>query len=300
MKNLLPLLLIITGVALFSCSKNETGFQDVTLKTPVDQLVLKDGNVDNFVEAADYEADLYSMGEGELTTYSTKSATIGMNNMFRNMFEHHLNFRMRYRNGYGPDINLSTTNGEFPKTISLDYGDSTALANGRVLSGMITIYLSGPDSVSGNTRTVTYNNFSNGYATISGTCDKTRLRNTIQKQFSLSSNLTIMFGDSTSMNRTEEKNITWISGADTQFDPSDDVIEITGFIQVTDRKENEYLKNITTALVKTGQCRYITKGIIEFKTSAGKFASLDYGNGDCDNIATITTTNGINEITLGY
>jgi len=300
MKKLLPLFLIVSGIAIFSCSKKEAGFQNVTLKTPVDQLVLKDGNVDNFVEAADYEADLFSMGEGALSANYVKSATIGMNNRFITIFEHYLNFRTRYRNGGGPDITLTTTNGKFPKTIVLDYGDSTALANGRVLSGKITIYLTGPDSINGNTRTVTYDKFSNGYSTISGTSSKTRLRNSSQKEFSLSSNLTISFPDTTSMNRTEEKNITWISGANTPFNPADDVIEITGFIQVTDRKGNEYIKTITTALVKTGECRFITKGVVEFKTSAGKFATLDYGNGDCDNIATITTANGSKDITLGH
>jgi hypothetical protein len=300
MKKLLPGLLIITGIVYFSCSQKEAGFQNVTLKAPVEQIVARDGNVDNFVEAADYEADLFSMGEGIMTPYYTKSAMIGMGNMFPTMFERYLNFRMRYRNGIGPDITLTTTNGKFPKTIVLDYGDSLALANGRVLSGKITIYLSGPDSVAGNTRTVTYDKFSNGYATISGSSSKTRLRNSTQKVFSISSNLTITFPDSTSMNRTEEKNITWVSGADTRFNPADDVIQITGFIQVTDRQGNQYIKTITSALIKTGECRFITKGIIDFKTSAGKFASLDYGNGDCDNIATLTSASGIKEIKLNH
>jgi hypothetical protein len=300
MNKLLPVFLIVSGLAFFSCSKSESGFQNATLKTPVDQLVLKDGIADNFVEAADYEADLFSMGEGILSANYTKSAAIGMNNRFHDMFLHYLNFRMHYKNGDGPDITLTTTKGKFPKTITLDYGDSLALANGLVLSGMITIYLSGPDTVTGNTRTITYDKFSNGYATISGTSSKTRLKNSTQKVFTISGNLTITFGDSTSMNRTEEKNITWVSGAGTPFNPADDVIEITGMIQVTDRKGNEYLKNITTALVKTGECRYITQGIIEFKTSAGKFATLDYGNGDCDNIATLTTSNDTREITLGH
>lgn len=300
MKKLIPGLLIITGIAFFSCSQKEAGFQNVTLKSPVDQIVARDGNTDNFVEAADYEADLYSMGATALPATAMKSAMIGHNNMFVTIFEHYLNFRMRYRNGVGPDISITSTNGHFPKTIVLDYGDSTALANGRVLSGKITIYLSGPDSVKGNVRSVTYDHFSNGYATITGSSSKTCLRNTTQREFSLSSNLTITFTDSTSMNRTEEKDITWISGADTKFNPADDVIQITGFIQVSDRQGNQYVKTITTPLIKTGECRYITKGVIDFKTSSGKFASLDYGNGDCDNIATLTTASGSKQITLGH
>jgi len=300
MKKLLALLLIISGIAIFSCSKNDAGFQNVTLKTPVDQLVLKDENVDNFVEAADYEADLFSMGEGALSSYATKSATIGMNNMFHNMFDHYIHFRMRYRNGVGPNITLTTTNGGFPKTIILDYGDSLALANGRVLSGMITIYLSGPDTITGTTRTITYDKFSNGYSTITGTASKTRLKNSTQRVFSVSSDMTITFPDTTSMSRSEEKTMTWVAGANTRFDPSDDVINITGTFQVTDRKGNEYSKNITKTLVKTGECRYMTEGVIEFNTSTGKFATLDFGNGDCDNIATLTTASGNKEITLRH
>jgi hypothetical protein len=300
MKRLLPALLVISGLVWYSCSKQDAGFQNVTLKTPVDQLVLKDGNVDNFVEAADYEADLFSMGETSLSAYSTKSATIGMGGMFFNMFERYLNFRMRYRNGVGPNITLTTTNGKYPKTIVLDYGDSLALANGRVLSGMITITLSGPDTITGTTRSIIYDKFSNGYSTISGTATKTRLKNSTQKVFSTTSDMNITFADTTSMSRTEDKTMTWVSGADTQFNPADDMIDITGKVQVTDRKGNEYSKTITTALVKTGECRYITKGVVEFKTSAGKFATLDYGNGDCDNLATIATATGNKEITLGH
>ena len=129
MKKLLPALLVISGLVWFSCQK-QSGFQTATLKTPVDQIVATDGNVDNFVEAADYEADLISMGEGSLTAYTpTKSALIGRN-MFVNMFNRYLNFKLRYKNGVGPNITLTTTNGGFPKILTLDYGDSLALANG--------------------------------------------------------------------------------------------------------------------------------------------------------------------------
>lgn len=302
MKKLLPGLLVISGLVWFSCSQKQAGFQNVTsLKTPVDQIVATDGNVDNFVEVADYETDLFSMGESSLTAYNstTKSAMIGKN-MFLNMFDRYLNFKLRYKNGVGPNITLTTTNGGFPKTITLDYGDSLALANGRVLSGMIIINLTGPDSVTGTTRSITYDKFSNGYSSISGTASKTRLKNSTQKVFSSTSILTITFPDSTTLNRTEDKTITWIAGANTQFNPADDVVQTTGSVQVTTRKGDEYSKTITTPLIKTGECRFITKGVIEFKTSAGKFATLDFGNGDCDNIATVTSSKGIKQITLGH
>jgi hypothetical protein len=215
------------------------------------------------------------------------------------MFDHYLNFKLRYKNGVGPNIALTTTNGGYPKTLVLDYGDSLALANGRVLSGMITIVISGPDSVVGSTRSIAYDKFSNGYSSISGTTSKTRLRNSTQKVFSSASNMTITFADSTTMNRTEDKTVTWLAGADTQFNPADDVVQTTGSVQVTTRKGDVYSKTITTPLIKTGVCRFITKGVIEFKASTGKFATLDFGNGDCDNIATMTTANGTKQITLG-
>lgn len=301
MKNLLPGLLIISGLVWFSCSQKQAGLQDVTLKSPVGDVVALEGNIDNFVEAGDYEADLYSLSEASLTSYSTglKSATIGAN-MFQNMFQNLANFKLRYKDGISPNVTLTTTNGGFPKTLVIDYGIGLTLANGRVLSGTITVNISGPSTTTGSTRTITYANFSNGNTSLSGVSTKTRLKDATNRVFSNSTNLTITLPDLTTMTRVESKTMTWLAGADTELNPADDVIQITGSVQITTRKGDEYSKTITTPLIKTGECKFITKGVVEFKVSTGKFATLDYGNGDCDDQATMTSAKGTKVITLGH
>ena len=52
--------------------------------------------------------------------------------------------------------------------------------------------------------------------------------------------------------------------------------------------EGEYEKIITKPLVKTDNCKYIVEGTIEFLLNGETVAIVDYGDGECDNIATKT------------
>jgi len=217
---------------------------------------------------------------------------------FRNMFEHFPNFKMHYMNGIIPNLTVTTTNGDYPKTMVIDYGDSLVLNNGHVLKGKITIVISAAPFVSGSTRTITYDSFCNDSTCISGTSVKTRTKDP-QIKFSENTDLTVTLANGTTIHRVEEHVRTWVSGSDTEFNPADDVIELTGQVIVSDSKGNSYSKIITTPLVKTGDCKFITKGVIEYKNSTGKFATIDYGDGTCDNKATRTTQDGTSEITLG-
>jgi len=106
--------------------------------------------------------------------------------------------------------------------------------------------------------------------------------------------------DGTVVHRVEDNERTWTAGTETEFDPSDDVtVTTTGEVVVNDSKGNTYSKIITVPLVKTGDCKFISKGVIEYKSSSGKFATIDYGDGTCDNKATRTTQDTTIFIILG-
>lgn len=302
-KLLLGVLIGVSGLAFYACNKNNNLGAD-TLKTSTKELVATDAKVDNIVETSSYESDIFSLGSGSITTYSAglKSAELVGDMMggdrFRNMFEHFPNFKMHYMNGIIPNLTVTTTNGDYPKTMVIDYGDSLVLNNGHVLKGKITIVISAAPFVSGSTRTITYDSFCNDSTCISGTSVKTRTKDS-QIKFSENNDLTVTLANGTTIHRVAEHVRTWISGSDTEFNPADDVIELTGQVIVSDSKGNSYSKIITTPLVKTGDCKFITKGVIEYKNSTGKFATIDYGDGTCDNKATRTTQEGTSEITLG-
>ena len=303
-KLLLGVLIGVSGLAFYACNKNNNNLGTDTLKTSAKELVATDAKVDNIVETSSYESDIFSLGSGSITTYSAglKSAELFGDMMggdrFRNMFEHFPNFKMHYMNGIIPNLTVTTTNGDYPKTMVIDYGDSLVLNNGHVLKGKITIVISAAPFVSGSTRTITYDSFCNDSTCISGTSVKTRTKDP-QIKFSENTDLTVTLANGTTIHRVEEHVRTWVSGSDTEFTPADDVIELTGQVIVSDSKGNSYSKIITTPLVKTGDCKFITKGVIEYKNSTGKFATIDYGDGTCDNKATRTTQDGTSEITLG-
>lgn len=305
MKKLLISMAMVSLVFAFtSCSDKGESLSDEGLKTDVKTLVANDTKVDNAIEETSYETDVFSLGSSAVTSYGStlKSAEIADDfigaSRYKEMFNFYPKFKFRYRNGVCPDLSLTTTNGTYPITMMMDYGEGLELTNGRILSGKITIVVSAAPFTSGSTRTMTFENFAVDTVSISGTIVKTRTTDP-QPEFNETTDLTITLANGKVIHRTAERTRAWVAGWDTQFNPADDRIEITGNVNVSDSDGNSYSKEITTPLVKTGECKYITEGVIEYKNSNGTFATLDYGDGTCDNLATRTTQDGTTEITLG-
>lgn len=291
-------MIMLTGLTFSSCTQKPDDLSgEPQLKSSVDQIVANENTVGNTVETLDYESDLYSLGVGTIAVYNSTLKS-GDQNKFRNMFENMHHFRFHYKNGAFPNITFTATNGTFPITLVVDYGTGMELNNGRLLSGKITLTINKVPLVSGSSRVVTYDNFTCDGISVTGTCSKTRTNET-QRVFSEICDLTITLEDGTIIERNAERKKTWTSGTDTEFDPSDDVIEITGIVQVSDSKGNEYTKKITSPLIRTGECKFITKGIIEFSSKGVVFVTINYGNGECDNLATKTKDGVTTEITLG-
>lgn len=62
--------------------------------------------------------------------------------------------------------------------------------------------------------------------------------------------------------------------------------------------DGKYEKVITKPLVKKADCKYIVEGTIEFHLDGEVVAIVDFGNGDCDNIATKTVDGETHEFEL--
>ncbi len=303
MRNLLfGLLCIAAGLSYFACSEKFSATGKDASITPANTfaVVLKDAKIDNAIEATNYETDMISTAEASISAYdqgALKSGHIMDYAFFKALFEHFPAFKFHYFKGITPNISIVTTNGGFPKTMVLDYGESTVLDNGTVLKGKITMVLSGAPKSWGTTISVTYANYSVDSIGISGTTVKTKTKDTAPT-FSEKSDLTVTLADGTNLHRVAEKTRIWIAGFDTEFNPADDIINITGSVTVSDSKGDSYSRTITKPLVKKGTCKFITQGIIEFKNSNGKFATIDYGNGECDNLATLTNQQGTKQIII--
>jgi len=68
----------------------------------------------------------------------------------------------------------------------------------------------------------------------------------------------------------------------------DDVSTISGTASGTDRNGETFSVNITTPLRREMACRWVTSGVMTLKLDGKKDRTIDFGNGTCDNDATLT------------
>ncbi|MDO7845167.1 hypothetical protein Q5H92_02285 [Hymenobacter sp. M29] len=80
---------------------------------------------------------------------------------------------------------------------------------------------------------------------------------------------------------------------------SDDVFSVTGASAGTNRKGVSYTTAVQSPLIKRGDCfKYFVQGTISISNSNNKTMVLDYGNGACDNTATVSINGRTRTITL--
>lgn len=285
MKKLFLSLVAILSIALFSCNKEET-----TLFTNEDEaIVSNDAAAEAVVESLDSEVDLF--------TSSTESINL-VGGTLKSASD--FPFWARYVLGQVPDITIENTEGGFPVTVTIDYGDGVELLNGTVISGKIVIVISAPPRTDGAIRTVTFDNFYIDSVNIAGTRTITfNLGEGGGFEYQNVGSLVITFSDGSYIERETEKTRTFVEGYDTPGDWSDDIFEITGFTNSVSSEGYTFSATITEPLIRIGTCRYIVQGVVTMSKNDELFAELNYGDGTCDDIAIITKDGEEIQITIG-
>lgn len=200
----------------------------------------------------------------------------------------------RYKGEHMPEITIEFgEDGRFPMTITINYGEETVLYNGTVISGVVKIEMTARPHTDGAVREVTYDLMidsvdMNGNKRIEFTGEPG-----VTKKWESTSEITFTYADGTELYRSAERTREWISGLDTKWDLSDDKVQITGSVTCVDTEQNEYSKIIDpeNPLIRLGTCRVIVQGVVIFSQNGEEFAQFDYGDGECDNIATYTYIN---------
>lgn len=181
----------------------------------------------------------------------------------------------------------------------LDFGDGCELRNGNSVSGKVLLtYLK---DVTANQKTITlsledytYNNVAvTGGATIIRT--RNNANGNPQSLVNSAYEGTWPAGLSASFegNRTRE----WIAGYGSGT-WADNVFLLTGSSTYINRLGNIWTKEITTTLRKEMACRFVVSGVLAISRNDAT-ASLDFGNGECDNKGEMTWPNGeVTEVNL--
>jgi hypothetical protein len=180
----------------------------------------------------------------------------------------------------------TTTN---PRTITVDFGASNCLCNdGRYRRGKVLVTYTGKYRDAGSVHTIGFDNYFVNDNQILGSKTVTNmgLNASNQSYFSIVVNGKIIKANTTdsivwSSNRTR----TWIQGEATQT-WTDDIYEITGSGS-GQNKNGSFTMNIIQPLVKDLSCKWFKSGKVELQPAGKLLRTIDYGNGNCDNTATV-------------
>ncbi|WP_462281673.1 hypothetical protein [Salinivirga cyanobacteriivorans] len=292
MKRVKFFIIALSTIAFFSCERQEN--DDLNngslLSDDEKAAITNDAAADDVTEALDYEVDYFTSSSEVIFEIEDDTQLKSTNR-----------WGLRYLDGEGPVITIDPAGNVWPKTITIDYGDGVDLINGRTISGIITIEVSDRPLTNGATRHVTYTNFYVDSVNIAGAATRTFTgTDSTERVFSNVSDLTLTFTDESQLFRHGERTRTLAEGFETIFDHTDDLILITGFVNYENTDSATFSKTITSPLTKIGGCRFIVEGTVFFSLNGEEFAELDYGDGTCDDIATITKNGETHQITIGH
>jgi hypothetical protein len=187
----------------------------------------------------------------------------------------------------------------FPKTLVVDFGTGCTSSDGISRKGKITYLLSGKVLMPGTTISTTFENYSVYGYQLEGTYSITNTSTMTGVSFTTkTTGGKITFPNAVFYNYTGDKTIKMTAGMATPSDLTDDVYSIEGSNTFSSSLGNTLDVSITTTLSKSYICHNIGSGVISFTYNKKINGTLDFGNGTCDNQATITVGTATKEVTL--
>lgn len=190
---------------------------------------------------------------------------------------------------------------EFPKTVIWDFGNGCVSKDGKLRSGKIVTIFTGSMLIPGSKASTTFVNYNVDSFRIEGihTIENKSTSNHFAWQ------VNIINGKIT--NAQSGKWVEWncvrdheqIKGNGSPFYSQDNVFQITGNSRGSKSDGNSWAAEITQPVIRKFTCAWRVKGEITFtRNSNTKTAVLDYGDGSCDDQATVTVNGKTHRITL--
>jgi hypothetical protein len=179
----------------------------------------------------------------------------------------------------------------FPRTLTIDFGDTNCLcADGRYRRGKILVSFTSHYREEGTVITHTFDNYFVNNNQVLGTKIVTNAGRNENDHlyFTITVDGLIIKADGGGQVTWVSSRIReWILGEET-FDRFDDVYLITGNGSGTMASGKSYTIEITNSLRREIGCKHFVSGTFEFKPEDKPLRVFDYGEGECDNVATVT------------
>ena len=176
----------------------------------------------------------------------------------------------------------------FPKTILIDFGVSCTDQRGNTRSGKIRIVLSDSVRKTNSTAVMTFENyFVNSYKK-EGTITWTNTSTPGTRSWTrLTENGKVTAPDNRYWLHSGIRYVVQTAGVNTPMNLLDDIYSITGTHSVTNSSGKTRDCNVLDALQKKTACHNIDKGTLKVQ-GPNHYAIINFGDGTCDNLATIS------------
>ncbi len=195
------------------------------------------------------------------------------------------------------EVTVSGT--EFPKEITIDFGDECLTANGILRSGIIYITITDQMTNAGAEYTVVYEDVVFGNRAIDKVATYVNEGQNEDGNWVVSyqTECTVTYNDTLSVTREFSGSNEWIDGFLTP-EYTDNKFYKTGGGTITVNDDIVFERNIIEPLYIDRACRFILGGIVEISRN-GETMTIDFGDGvTCDNIAVVTKDGVSEEIEL--
>ncbi len=269
MKKLTPVLLVLFLAAFGGCKQEEVALAPQTIIKVEDQILSAD-LLDEVLDEVEYTSDIWF---GELKTGFDDCRTVTIEPMDRLVW---------------------------PKTITIDFGtEGCAVREGVVKKGKIIINQNAPQFGRAWTKVITFQDYYVNGNKVEGTNTTTFSRADGNPTWTS----TIVGGQVTTPDgviKTRETVHIRVQtrGIDTPRDRMDDAFQISGHAVGTRMDGKSFSWVINEPLLISNNCRWIRRGIKVLSLEGMSDVTIDYGTGDCDDIATATQDGVTKEIKL--
>lgn len=178
-----------------------------------------------------------------------------------------------------------------PRVLTIDFGDLNCTCNdGRQRRGKIIVTYTGQYREPGHIHTITFDNYFVNDNQVLGT--KTVINNGYNNDGNLYYSIEV---DGSIIRANDEGTITFVSSREREWiegestpERVDDVYLVTGTASGTNSEGGSFTATITSALRRTVACHQFVSGTAEVTPANRPTRYIDFGDGSCDNQATVT------------
>lgn len=276
-------LLVVCGLTLLGCQKEDLGSTADEAKVNA-KIDLANDDVSDIVENA-YDATAANTSGRGLESASSQSNLPACATVTRNP-------------AFGTPVQVGQT-----VTKTIDFGTvGCPMANGNVLRGQIVVTFVYQPTAASQSINYEFVNFYHNNIKIVGNKNFTRTFVQGLPVVVMNMDLTATFPDGRMFDRVGSRTRTITAGYDTPL-LSDNVYEVTGSWTTTYPNLADQVSTITSPLIVKMSCALTSKplivqGVITFERPA-QTSTLNYGSGDCDNLAVFTINGNAYNIIIG-